>query len=841
MAWSAFLVEESITTADPGVSPPRLKSGDLEMTTVFHDLRLAFRELLKTPALSALMVSILGLGIGANTAIFSIVYGVLLRPLPYEEGDRLVLVRQQMTAAGVDSIPFSVPEYFDYRDQSRAFDAMVEYHTMAFTMLGGEEPQRVQTGVVSWNFFDVLGTKPVLGRSFEPMDEKPGAEPILILSDGYWQRELAGDPAAIGRTFEMNDKIHTVVGVLPPVPEYPNRNDVYVPTSACPIRSRPDFMANRKNRAMEVFGRLKPGATLADAVTDVKTIASRLAAEYPEVYADGEGYDATAVALRDTLIGDSRATFLVLLGTVALVLLITCVNLANLAFARSLRREREMAVRTALGAARGRLVRQMLTESTLLAVLGGALGLVLAYAGIDFMIAFARRFTLRVDQIAVDVPVLAFALIVSIGTGLLFGLIPALSTSGNVESALREGGGRGTTSRAMKRLQNTIIVTQLAVAFVVLFLAGLMVRSFWKLQQIDAGFDSSKVLSVQMSLNRNSYSGREQRTVFFTSLLAKVEALPGVVSAALGRSLPLNEGRMLLNTDFEIEGELIPEGSPRPRTDMQVATAGIFETLGIPLLSGRIFADTEHSDSIDVVVISRSLARHYWGDRDPVGKRITFDRGKTWTTVVGMVGDLRHEGLDRDVTKVIYVPYFQVPQIQTNLLLRTAGDPMQLQRPVSRAVYSIDPEQPLGTVQTLDELRRLSVASPRLTTILLGLFAGLALVIAAAGLGGVIAFTVNQQSREFGVRMALGARRWSVLWAVFKGAAALVGMGLLTGAIGAFFAGKVMSSLLFGIAANDVRTFLGVGVLLALVTALASYLPARRATQVDPVEVLRWE
>lgn len=811
------------------------------MSTILRDLKFALRQMLRSPVLTTLTVLILALGIGATTAIFSMVYGVILSPLPYRDAERLVVVSQHLSQAGVDDLGFSVPEYLDFRDQNRTFEGLVEYHTMPFTMLGTQEPQRVQTGVVSANFFDVLGTNPVVGRSFEAKDAQHGAEPVLILSHGYWTREFGGDPSVVGQSFELNDKTHTVIGILPLVPQYPNENDIYMPVSACPFRGHPDFEQNRKERILTVFGRLKEGVSLAEADADVKLIAGRLLADHPEFYGQGEGYDARVVALRETLLGDARATFAVLLATVALVLLITCVNLANLTFARLIRREKEMAVRTAMGADRGNLVRQLLTESLLLALVGGGLGIVLAYASLDLLVALASRFTARAGEISIDVTVLSFALFLSLVTGLVFGLIPAMSTSGRVVSALREGAGRSTASLAMKRFRNAFMVGELAITFALLMAAGLMVRSFWKLQAVDAGVDSGNVLTAQVSLNWSRYSTGAERSAFYDLAVDKVRSLPGVVSASLGRSLPFNQGRALINSDFEIEGGILAPDQPRPRADFQLVGEGFFATIGVPLVAGRVFTDADRPGRESVAVVNSSTARRYWGDRDPVGKRISSDGGSTWTTIVGVVGDVRQRGLDGEVTDIVYLSYFQFPIGDPNLLVRTAGDPRQLVGPLREAVYSIDPQQPVTRVQTLDEIRRRSVASPRLTTMLLSLFAGLALVIATAGLSGGVAYMVAQQTREIGVRIALGAGRSRVLWAILRGTLVLVGLGLALGLVGSLGAARMVSGLLFGIEPYDLPTFVAVGVLLAAITGGASVLAARRAVLVDPVEALRCE
>lgn len=811
------------------------------MQGLISDLKYTLRKLLNNPGSTILLVLVSGLGIGANTAIFSMVHGVLWRPLPYADGERLVLVHQQLPQAGVDEVPFSVKEFADYRDQNQSFESVVEYHDMWFTLLGGEEPQRVKAGVVSSSFFEVLGTEPILGRSFLPSDEKPGAEPVLILSHGYWQREYGGHTSILGRHFEMNDKIHTVVGVLPPVPQYPDENDVYMSTSACPFRSLPSVEANRNRRMLQVFGRLRPGVTLEQADADVRTIASRIYQEYPEIYADGDGYTATVVALREKLSGSARTPFLLLLATVTLVLLVTCANLANLTFARLLRREREFAIRTAMGEGRRRLIRQLLTESVVLAMLGAGLGLVLAYAGHDLLTSFAARFTPRADEIAIDEVVLLFALGISVSTGLVFGLIPALNVSGRVSSALREGGGRATTSRTMRRLRNGLITVELTLCFILLVGAGLMIRSFWSLQGVDAGFDDDRVLAVQLSLNWSHYTTPEERVAFYDRLLERARSLPGVIRASLAHRMPLDQQMRLFNGEFEIEGRMVEEGKARPRAGIHMVSPDYFETVGIPLLAGRPFDRRDRGNADAVAILSQSLARRHWGQEDPIGRRISLDRGEQWRTIIGVAGDAKHTSLEDEHTEGIYVAIHQMPLNQATLLAKTSGDPLRLARPVRESIYGIDPKQPVSSIETLEEMRRKSVASPRLTMVLLSLFAGLALLIASAGLGGVVAFTVSQETQEIGVRMALGASRREVLWVVLRRAFALVGVGLVSGGVAAFFLAGWMSDLISGISTRDLATFVGVALVLTVVTSVACLLPAYRALRVDPVTALRFE
>ncbi|HEX8184314.1 MAG TPA: ABC transporter permease, partial [Blastocatellia bacterium] len=503
---------------------------------LLQDLRYGLRILIKNPGFTVIAILTLALGIGANTAIFSVIYGVLMRPLPYQDGDYLVHIRQQAPLARVDNMRFSVKEINDYREQNQSLEGIVEHHSMAFILLGLDEPQRVQTGVVSANFFDLLGVKPLLGRTFVAGDDERGADAVLVLSHKYWQKAHGGDPAIIGKAFKMNDRVHTVIGVLPPIPQYPNEEDVYMPTSACPTRSSDDFCANRNARMMSAFGRLKPGMPVEQAQADLSAIANNLQNQYPDSYPANRGYAARVAPLQEELTRQARPTLLILLGTAGLVLLIACANVANLTLARLMRREREMAVRAALGAGRGRLIRQLLTESTLLSLLGGVLGLLLAAGGLHLLVAFAARFTTRASEISIDASVLLFTLVISVATGLAFGLMPAFTSEKNFTASLKEGSGRTTAGAARQRVRNLLIVAQVAVSFMLLIGAGLMMRSLFKLQQVSPGYNPENVLAMRLT----KYNTAEQDRDFFNRVLEKIKNQPGVISTSLASTYPMN-------------------------------------------------------------------------------------------------------------------------------------------------------------------------------------------------------------------------------------------------------------------------------------------------------------
>jgi putative ABC transport system permease protein len=805
--------------------------------TLWQDIRFGLRLLMRNPGFTLVALLTLALGIGANTAIFSVIYGVLLRPLPYKRGNELVVLSQQAPLAKIENVPFSVKELADYRERNKTLEDLVEYHTMQFILLGRAEPEKVQTGVVSAQFFDFLGVKPVLGRTFIPEEDRPGAEPVLLLSYGYWQRSHGGDPNIVGKTFKMNDRVHTVVGVLPSIPQYPNENDVYMPTAACPFRSANRTVENRNARMVRVFGRLKPGVRVEQARNDLVMIANQLREEYPESYPKDRGYTATLAPLQEELTRAARPTLLILLGTAGLVLLIACANVANLALARLVRREREMAVRTALGAGRGRLIRQLLTESTLLSIGGGALGLLFAAGGLKLLVSFAARFTTRSGEISIDGSVLLFTLIVSILTGLAFGALPAFSSEQNLIAGLKEGSGRSTTGTGRHRLRSLLLVSQVAVSFMLLIVAGLMLRSLIKLQQVDAGFDSDKVLTMRVNLNWSKYTNNDHGRAFFQTLLEKARSHPEVLSAAVAFTFPLNQAG-LANQNFQIEGRPLAEGEPRPLAAFRVVSPDYFQTIRIPLMQGRTFTEMDNEKAPQVAIINQSMLRHRWEKEDPIGRRISLDNGENWITIIGVVGDVKQNGLDREPVDELYLPFAQQP-IATSLLVRTVADPMSVAKQMRDAVYSIDPEQPVTDIQTLEQVRENSMAAPRLTTILISLFAGLALTIMSTGIAGVMALSVSQRTHEIGIRMALGATQSDVLLMVLRQGMALILAGLSLGVIGALILTRLMSSLLFGVEPNDPITFIAVSMVLIIVAVTACFVPARRVTTIDPMVALR--
>jgi predicted permease len=811
-------------------------------TTARH-VRYALRLLRRQPGYALAVIATLGLGIGANSAIFSVINGVLLTPLPYVESERLVLVRQSAPLAGQDQVPVSIRELYDYREQTSDFSGLVEFHQMSFDLIRRGEPDRVTTGVVSSNFFDVLGVKPIAGRNFVSADEQHGAEAVLLLSNSYWKTRFGGDPTIVGQVFQMNDRPHTVIGVLPAVPLYPQECDVYMPTIACPFRARGEQRMAENRRAfaaLQVFGRLKPGATPAHAGLQVATVADRFRRQNGESYKDVRGFNATTVGVLGELTRNARPMLLVLLGATGLVLLLACANVASLTLARTLNRERELALRTALGASRRQLIGQLLTESLLLGIAGGLVGLAVAGGSLGALATFVGRFTSRTSDIAMDGRVLIFTGVVAIVTGIAFGALPALLTRPAAVSALKQAGASGGSSPRRRRLQQTLVVSQVAVSVVLLTGAGLLLTSFYRLQKVNAGYNPERVLSAEVYGNFTRYNTGEDFLRFYQPLLEQLQRLPGVQSAAIGSLVPLGTAFGPFPGPFEIEGRA-SAGRERPSTDTAVVSDDYFRTLGIPIVGGREFRLTDTRESTPVAIISQSMAR-YWDGNDPVGSRIRFDGSEQWYTVIGIAGNVRQYGLDRDAIAQAYLPMKQTSfGFAGSLLIRASGNPTALATAVRDAVHALDPDMPVENMKTLEEFRSSFLATPRLTAVLLMLFAGVALIVTLAGLTGVIATSVSQRTQEFGIRLALGETPGGVLSGVLRQGLVLVAIGLAAGIAGSAFAARVLTSYLFETQPTDPATLAGVALAFVIAGAAACLGPARRATRVDPMLALRSE
>jgi putative ABC transport system permease protein len=662
-----------------------------------------------------------------------------------------------------------------------------------------------------------------------------------VLGHAYWLTRFGGDPDIIGQVFEMNDRPHTVVGVLPAVPLYPNEVDVYMPTSACPFRAAAEGQIERNRRAfpmLRVFGLLDDGAAPELAATEVSTLGARFGRDFPNVYRPGTGFQARTVGVQEELTRNARPLLLILLGTTGLVLLIACANVANLTLARMLRRDRELAMRAALGAGRWRLVRQLLTESTLVALIGGAVGLVFAWFTVDLLAAFVARFTPRIDGIGIEPRVLLFTLGVSTITGLLFGMLPAFKARTDVSGALKSGGKGGSEPPGHRRLSDGLVVAQVAASVVLLVGAGLLLVSFYRLQRVDPGYRADRVTSAEIFGNFSKYSSAASLRRLYSDVLDRLEARPEVSSAAITNAVPL-AGLQHGQTNFQIDGIALENPDLAPTTDVRIASPAYFDTLGIPLLRGRLFNALDHADAQRVVVINEAVTR-YWNGRDPIGTRVSADGGQTWYTVVGIVGNVRQFGLDREAVAQHYVPLAQAPGgLMGRVLVRTNGDPAAALTVIRAAVHAVDPDMPIENVQTLDEIRAAYLAAPRLTALLLAIFAVLALLVTVTGITGVIATSVSRRTQEFGVRMALGSSSRGVLVMVLRQGLTLVAVGLALGIASALVLGRVLQSYLYATTPTDPVAFAAVALVFTAAAAVACLGPAWRATTVDPAAALR--
>ena len=708
---------------------------------------------------------------------------------------------------------------------------------MSFNMLRRGEPQRVQTGVVSANYFDALGVRPLLGRTFREGEDQAGATPVVVLSYRFWRERLGGDTTIIGKTVEMTDRVHTVIGILPPLPAFPNDNDVFMPVSSCPFRMSDFWTTRRDVRALTGFAVARPGLALAAVRADLKAVASQMHNEHAESYPDAQGFGIGAESLLEELAGPARETLALLLATSAFVLAIACANVANLTLVRLVHRRSELVVRAALGAGSGRLARQLLTESVVVAGAGALVGVGLAAALLRVLVPYAARFTPRAFEIGLDAPVLLFTLGVSVVVGLASGTLPLVGMTRDLATGLRARGDGGQARGRRGRAERGLVVAQVAVSVVLLAAAGLSVRSMIELSRVDAGYKPEQVLSLRVTPSRERYQRPEDRVAVTTRIVTDMRALPGVSGVALVAAVPLGEdGRM--SHGMLIQGRPVGPNEVAPQAEMQIVSGEYFTTIGVPIMKGRTFDEHDRLGTEEVAVISRSLAQRYWRDAEPLGARISPDGGDTWLRVVGVAGDVRDHALDQDPIDVFYVAFAQTPGGE-NVLLRSTNDPARLAKQATAAIRAIDPDMPVDNIRTLMEIRLDSLAPRRLTASLLALFALLAVLIAAAGIGGVLAFSVSQRTREIGVRLALGAQRTEVLALVFRQGGAMIAIGLAIGAVGALWLTRFMQGLVFGIGARDPLTLAVACLTLAAVGLIASLGPARRATAVDPVIALR--
>jgi putative ABC transport system permease protein len=798
------------------------------MDALLRDIRFGLRGLFKRPGFTFIAVMALALGIGANTAIFSLVNAVLVQPLPFDQPDRLVWMWGNIRNGG-NRASVSPPDFLDYREQNTTFEHFAASFTSPINvnLTGNGEPERIPAAGVTGNYFQALGVKPVLGRSFVLENEKSGSDQVAVLSYALWQRRFAADPEILTKTIVLNGKNCAVLGVMPKDFNFPRAAELWVPMN---FDGSPD-MKSRSSHFLRPIGRLKPGVTIAQAQADTDAIAQRLEQVYPK---SNTGWNLRIVGLRDHLVGNTRPTLFILLGSVGFVLLIACANVANLLLVRAATRQKEIALRTALGASRIRIARQMITESLLLALMGGGLGALLATWGIDLLVLVSADNLPSTAQVRIDATVLGFTLLISLVTGLLFGLAPALRTMNlNLSDSLKEGG-RGSSQGIRSNLTRSgLIVLESAVAVVLLVGAGLLVRSLIRLQNTSPGFDSNNVLTMRLDLPPDKYSTPEKRTDFYQQLETRLGGLPGVESVGLISELPL--GGRPNDMPYIVEGRPDLEFDH----DFRRVNTQYFRSLNIPLLRGRNFTSQEVAQSAKVLLVSDLLVKQVFQNEEPIGRRLVLGLDGPAFEIIGVVGDIRHRALATEPFPAMYLPTHA--NSGTNVVIRTQGNPTSLTAAVRRELKAIDSDQPLGAVRTMDDWVTSSASGHRYRTSLLALFAVVALILACTGIYGVMSYSVTQRTHEIGVRMALGAKRFDVMKLVLRQGMSLVLVGVGIGLLGAIALIRVMSSVLFEITPKDPLTFTVVAITLALVAFAACCIPARRATKVDPLIALRYE
>jgi len=802
------------------------------MSALWQDARYAVRALARTPAFTAAALVTLALGIGATTAVFSVVYGVLFRPLPYAEPDRLVQLWETSDRTGSDHNPVSSLNYQDWATQTRAFSGMAAYAYNRFTLSGNGDAESVQGSQLHGNAFGILGVKPLMGRGIGIADAR---QDVVVLSEGLWRRRFGADPAIVGQSIRMNGEPYTVVGIMPAHFDFP-RKDVELWTGYRTVLADPVWGGSRMRRFQRVIARLKPGVTVAAASADVDGVAKRLAAQYPDANAGG---GAVAVSLKDQLVGESRRALYVLLGAVACVLLIGCANVAHLLLARTASRERELAVRAALGAGRGRLTRQLLTESLVLATAGGVIGVGLAYAGVWALRTFDGSVVPRLDAVRVDLWTLVGAAAVVVITALLVGLAPALrATRRSVAESVREGArGMGTGVR-QRTTQATLVVVEVALSLVLLVGAGLLITSFDRLRRVDSGVDATGVVSMLVVAPPSRYKEPDRLNIVFDRITGGIAAIPGVMAVGTCNCLPPDQVRMTTGLRID-EGQQTGEV---PLVNASHANAGYFSALKIAVLAGRGFTTADRMGSLPVAVVNRALATRLLGatstGKEAVGKRVSLD-GDTWLTVVGVVGDVHYGGLATPVVPAIYTAYAQGPEPGENLVIRVVGDPVAIVPSVRRVLAGVDPEIAPSHIAALDVAIADSLADRRFNTLLLGMFAAVAFVLAAVGIYGVVAYGVTQRRREMGVRIALGARGTDVVRMVVGRSLRPVMVGVVVGLATAVAGARVLQHLLYGTSVHEPAVYAAVAIALVTVAALSAWAPGRRAASADPVDALR--
>ena len=822
---------------------------------MLSEIKVALRGLAKSPAFTAIAIATLALAIGANSAVFSLINSLLVRPLPYQDPSRIALIWEQFTRQGLDRIPCSPPEYLDLEKEFHSGTGLAAFVYSTFNVGGGDVPERISGAVVTPSLFPLLGVEPIKGRVFAREEQGEGHDDVIVISERLWKRRFNSDPMLVGKTLLLNDRRFTVVGIMPatfefPIPLFGVQGNVFAERVDIwkPVAFTKNELEQRGSRSYGLITRLRPGISLQQAQAELDKIIFGWTQIHKSNYA-GAGFGAKIYALHDQVVGGMRTGLAILFGAVVFVLLIACANLATMMLARASSREREMAIRVALGAGRWRLLRQMLTESVLLALAGAAIGSFLSVWGLELLKQIGGQTIPRLAQVNLDVAVMIVTAAVAIGTGIVFGLVPALATAKpELTESLKEGGRSATTGTRTNQVRNSLVIAEIALALVLLVGAGLLLKSYARVQNIDPGFDRQNVWTAEVNLSDTKYpqfgsANYNQGAAminFWNEALRRVQQLPGVEAAALTVVLPLSGS----NTDssFGIEGRPAGGKDPSPDEEIRTISPDYFRVLKTPLLRGRFFTEADNLDAPGVVIINEALAKKYWPGEDALGKRITFSNlakpNPKWLTIVGIVRSIRHRGLDVEPAPEYYLSSNQRAESSLILAVRSSQDARSLTSAIRREIQSIDPDQPIANVRTLENVTADSVAPRRMSMVLLGAFAGIALLLASVGIYGVISYLVVQRTHEIGVRMALGAQRGDVVRLVVGHAAKLVGIGTMIGLVLAFFSTRTLSAFLYTVGAFDAATFVVVTVALTAVALLASYIPALRATRADPMIAL---
>ncbi len=808
------------------------------------DLRFALRSLARSRGFALTVILTLALGIGANTAIFSVVRGVLLRPLPHRDGDKLVYLRQSIDGPGGDNIAFSVPEIVDIRDHAKSFSGIAEYSPVTLTLQGEQDAVRMQIGLVTGNYFSVMGLSPILGRALNDGDDGTGVPPVMVLTRDYWMRRFGGDSAIIGKTVRIDGKATEIVGVLQDAPNFPQRNDALMNMVISEHHTSALMQNGRTHRMTDMIGRLGPGVTLEQARTEVATIRKRVQAEFPESYDPGSNFRVTVTPFVEVLGEKARFTLWLLMGAAAFVMIISAANVANLSLMRGIRREHELVVRAALGAGTRRLRKLLLVENLVLTLAGAALGLVLALGGVRLLKTFAERYSPRAGEIRIDGMVLGFTLLLSFLVAVIISFAPTLAEEGKLGTLISSGINRMSGGLKRQRLQRGLVVAQIAVSVILLTGAGLLTRTMLQLSEVRSGLTSEEVLTMEVPLTGGGRSDADTRALY-TRMQDQLRGIPGVSDVGLGSTIPLRAADVLL--DIKADGRPLAAGEAQPRAEFRTANVDYFRAAGIPLKSGREFTSTDRDSSQKVVIVNETLAKQLFPDRDPVGQRLAWTGevlqfigvSGDWRTIVGVVGDTKDGGLDAEPRGVVFMPFTQEAVWFGGLVIRANANAANLAGAATKVVREITPSDPIENVLTVAQIRDQSVAPRRLNAVLVSSFGALAVLIAAVGIAGVLAFSVSARTNEIGIRMSLGADSGRVQRMILGEGGILLMAGLIIGIAGALLVSRVMRGLLFGVPPYDPITLVIVGVLMAAIGIAACWLPALRASRIEPTLAMR--